>query len=452
VDPLPRPILVKNKLTRLRFLRVLWVGLYLLLVAAPLLLLLAGNISHRGGYGWDLAVAFGFTGMAMMGLQFVLTARFRRLSAPFGIDIIYYFHRYIALIVLALLLLHFFIMKIGYLVAAGPFNPWFARGYMTAGHAALLLLCLLIISSLLRKCLHLEYELWRYVHILFAVGAFLLALGHIEGAAHYIDAPLKRFLWTGYSLLWILLIIYLRLIKPWCIHRTPYRVTQVQAERGNSWTLVLQAKQHPGMKFLPGQFVWLSLRHSPYAIKEHPFSFSSSASRNELALTIKACGDFTHTIKDVRPGETAWLDGPYGVFTIDRYHTALGYVFIAGGMGIAPIMSMLRTLADRGDPRPALLIYANNERDSIIFYEELERLTQQHPLSVVHVLAQPPADWQGERGFVTTTLLEKYLPGNATQCEYFLCGPVPMSNAVQRGLHQQGIPASHVHFELFDLV
>ena len=61
----------------------------------------------------------------------------------------------------------------------------------------------------------------------------------------------------------------------------------------------------------------------------------------------------------IAAGEVAYLDGPYGAFSVDRY-AAPGFVFIAGGAGIAPIMSMLRTLADRHETRPLWLVYANN--------------------------------------------------------------------------------------------
>ena len=97
-------------------------------------------------------------------------------------------------------------------------------------------------------------------------------------------------------------------------------------------------------------------------------------------------------------------------------------------------------------------IYGNNRWDEVIFREELDALQAQLDLRVIHVLTQPPADWRGESGFVTPELLQKHLPGDAQQFEYFLCGPKPMSEAVQQGLHNLGVPLSRINFELFDLV
>ena len=107
-------------------------------------------------------------------------------------------------------------------------------------------------------------------------------------------------------------------------------------------------------------------------------------------------------------------------------------VVIAGGVGAAPIVGMLRTLADRHEQRPLWFIDANNRWDDVIFREELDALQARLDLRVIHVLTQPPGDWRGESGFVTPELLQKHLPGDAQQFEYFLCGPKPMSEAVPK--------------------
>ena len=432
---------------------VCWLSGYLVLVLAPLFVLLLGPVPAGSGFWWDFSMALAFSGMAIMGVLFLLTARFRRASAPFGIDIIYYFHRYLAVVAFALIVLHYLILRFNYPEALGALNPLQAPWYLTAARVALLLFALIIIISLWRKPLRLHYDEWRMLHIGLAVSAFLLALMHIEGVGYYIEAPAKRWLWTGYTLFWVLLVVYVRLIKPWRMRTRPYRVAEVRQERGNSWTLALEPVGHQGMRFNAGQFAWLTLRESPYHIKEHPFSFSSSAARpDRLEFTIKELGDFTRTIKQTQVGEIAYLDGPYGIFSVNRYPHAPGFVFIAGGVGVAPIISMLRSLADRHEPRPLWFIDGNNRWDDVIFREELETLKSRLDLRLIHVLKEPPADWQGESGFVTPALLQKTLPSDAPKFEYFLCGPRPMSDAVQQGLHALRVPLSQIHFELFDLV
>lgn len=297
------------------FRAVLWISIYLLLVVAPLLVLLTG-----------------------------------------------------------LVLAHFLVIRIDNVATLGAIDPRQAPWYMTAGRVALVLFLVVVVTSLWRKPLRIDYDRWRLWHALLATTAFLAAVGHIEGVGHYINAPWKRILWTAYTLSWVGLIVYVRLVKPWTMLRRPWHVTEVRPERGNAWTLALAPAGHAGLRLAPGQFGWLTLGDSPFHVREHPFSFSSDADSGRVEFTIKALGDFTRTIKDVRPGTPAYLDGPYGVFSTDRHPAAAGFAFIAGGVGIAPIMSMLRTAATRGERRPHVLICANDRWDDAIFREELDAL------------------------------------------------------------------------------
>lgn len=443
----------KTKHTRPLMSALTWIGVYIALVLTPLFVLLTGSVPPGKGFWWDLSMALGFSAMAIVCVQFILTARFRRVSAPFGIDIIYYFHRYLALLALTLIFFHFFIIRIDNVEALGTINPLQAPLYITAGRLALLLFALLIAMSLWRKPLHIQYDQWRMWHIALTIMAFLLALAHIEGVGYYINAPAKRWLWTGHTVFWLSLLVYLRLIKPWQMMNKPYRVTEKREERGNSWTLALVPDGHDGIRFMPGQFVWLTLHASPFHIKEHPFSISSSATnKDRLEFTIKALGDFTGKIKQTQVGDIAYLDGPYGVFSVDRYPNAPGFVFIAGGAGAAPIVSMLRTLADRDDRRPLWFIYGNNSWDDVIFQQELETLKSRLDLHLIHVLREPPTAWKGEVGTITTALLQKVLPEAAPKFEYFLCGPKPMSETVQQRLHALQVPLGQIHFEIFNVV
>jgi NAD(P)H-flavin reductase len=87
-----------------------------------------------------------------------------------------------------------------------------------------------------------------------------------------------------------------------------------------------------------------------------------------------------------------------------------GFGLIAGGVGIAVLISMLRTMADRHDVRPVVLVYGNRDWDGVAFREELEELEDRLNLSVVHVLSGPPAEWPGETGRVRAEVLARHLP------------------------------------------
>jgi predicted ferric reductase len=196
---------------------------------------------------------------------------------------------------------------------------------------------------------------------------------------------------------------------------------------------------------------WLTIRRSPFSIRKHPFSFSSSAvARDHIAFTIRELGDFTSTVGSIVPGERAYIDGPYGTFDLDQ-HTGPGYVFIVGGIGSTPIMSMLRTMADRGDDHSVVLFYGNRTWNSVIFGEEIAELEGRLNLKVVHVLENPPEGWEGETGFITRHVLDRHLPNDRRERVYFVCGPIPMIAAVERSLRALGVPLSHIHSEQYEL-
>jgi predicted ferric reductase len=432
---------------------ILWITGYLFLVSFPLLVLLVLPRPTGLGFWWDLAMGLGFAGLALMGSQFWLTARFKRASAPFGIDILYYFHRWVAVGSLALVLAHFAVLRFTAPEALMPILPPAAPWHMTAGRVALLLMIALVVTSLWRKQLRLEYDRWRIWHAIMAVLAVAFSIWHVAGTGYYSGATGAMWTWIGYMLGWLALGVYIRVLKPWWLLGHPYRVIAVRPERGHAWTLTLEPDGHTGMRFMPGQFAWLTLGRTPFAAEEHPFSISSSAEQaGRIELTIKELGDFTGTIGQTEIGTEAYLDGPFGVFTPDLHPQAPGFVLIAGGVGIAPMMSMLRTFADRGERRPLTLVYANRHVEDVIFLEELDALRERLDLRVVHVLDEPPADWAGERGFVTAELLRRVLPDDASRLTCYICGPGPMTDAVQDGLRSLGVPLRQIHFELFDMV
>jgi len=432
---------------------VLWLALYVAAVTLPLFALLV-DAKHSGrGWLWDFAMALGYAGLAMLCVQFALTARFRHATAPFGIDIVYRFHRHLALLALGMVLAHYLLLRWHNPAALGPADPRLALGHMTAGRVALALFLAVTLLSLLRRRLGAEYDRWRMLHAAMSTFGLSLALWHLAGSGHYLDTGWKQGLWAAYGAFWLGVIVHVRVLRPWRLLRRPWRVSQVRAERGRVCTLVLTPPAGVQMPFAPGQFVWLSVGASPFAMREHPFSIASSAQQTgQLALSIKALGDFSTAVANVPVGEAAWVDGPYGTFGVDHHPDAAGFVLIAGGIGVAPMMSMLRTLADRGDRRPLWLFYGNRDWERVAFREELQQLTQALDLRVVHVLGEPPPGWMGEKGFIDAAVLARHLPAQRDGLEFLACGPTPMTVAVERALANLGVPAHRVHTELFEWV
>jgi predicted ferric reductase len=433
--------------------KAIWSVIYLLFILAPLFALLAGKLPPARNFGTEFSVALGYSGLAMMGLQFGLTARFRHVTEPWGEDVIYHFHRRVSLLAVSLVVGHPLILfairsdnvAMPDSLAEVPWGAWFA--FLSIGSVIVL-----VITALWRKQLKIPYELWHLSHIGFALVAIFGGVLHMIGWGFYLGDPLKRTLWICLTIFWIALLLYVRLVKPLFMLRRPYRIAEVRAERGDTTTLVMHPDGHAGFRFKPGQFGWLTVWGSPFRITGHPFSFSSSAeaANGSVEMTIRTLGDFTSKVKTIETGQRVYLDGPYGAFTIG--HPTDMHVLIAGGIGITPMMSMIRTLADRGDQRPLVLLYGGKTWDSLTFREELDALKTRLDLRIVHVLSDPPEGWSGETGRIDAAIFRRHLPPEFADHEYFICGPDPMMDAIETALGEMKVPRIRYHSERYSFV
>ena len=229
--------------------------------------------------------------------------------------------------------------------------------------------------------------------------------------------------------------------------------SEVRKERGDTWTLVMQPDGHAGFRFRPGQFGWLTVWGSPFKITGAPVLVlvERGGARRRASRCRSASWATSRARFDKVPvGRRVYLDGPYGAFTIGN--PADMHVLIAGGVGITPMMSMIRTLADQGDKRPVILLYGSKDWESITFREELEALKARLDLTVVHVLANPPEGWTGERGFITAEVFKRHLPPPYADHEYFICGPGVMMDAIENALGELNVPMSKYHSERYSFV
>jgi predicted ferric reductase len=426
-----------------------WVLVYLGVVLAPLAFAAIGSSQPDHDFLTNFSVALGFVGLAMMGLEFALVARFDAVAAPFGQDALLQFHRQIGYVGLAFILTHFAIsakwdqLTLSKALAA-PLLVWF-------GMAALFALIALIASSVLRGRLRLSYEAWHAIHAVLAVVLVVGAVGHIVFVDEYVSSLWKQALWALMSAAFVGLLVWVRLIKPRRALARPWKVAGVTPEPGETTRVALTPPAGTDFRFAPGQFAWFAFGRSPFTLTQHPFSFSSSAESPVVEVAIKALGDFTSTVSDLEPGTKVYVDGPHGAFSIDR-DEGPGFCLIAGGDGIAGLISTLRTMADRGDVRPVLLFYANTEWVGVALHDEIAGLVHRLSLTVVHVLERAPAGWQGETGYLDAEILDRHLPAGRERFQYFICGPDPMMDAAEKALLELGVPGERVHTERFDMV
>ncbi|MDB5292317.1 MAG: oxidoreductase FAD/NAD(P)-binding domain protein, partial [Phycisphaerales bacterium] len=262
-----------------------------------------------------------------------------------------------------------------------------------------------------------------------------------------------RTLWAAAPAIAFAVWFYTRAIRPRLLARRAFRVSSVQLESPQVCTLTLATPAGWPFHFSPGQFQFLRLLDSVVPAQEHPFTIASSPERTDrISLTIKTCGDFTRAIDQVRVGDLATIHGPFGRFSHDLHPEEGDLVFVAGGVGITPLMSMLRAMRDRGESRYVTLIYASRALDDLLFAAELAAMEagQRPALKVIYVLSQPPAWWTGETGHVDVNRLGEWCRGLGDKA-FYLCCPFRMTDDLIRGLRQKRVSPRRIHCDYFSL-
>lgn len=423
---------------------------YPILILTPIFLIaIASPKSHRAPIA-EIGADCALIGFTMLALQFVIAARLRWLEAPFGLDVVLRFHRAMASVAMGLLCLHPLLVAAG--ESWGLLTRWRAHWPIWAGRLALLLLFVHVAVAIFRRVMRLRYERWRQIH---TVVAFLLlgfAFLHSLALGKDLQSHAARIVWTLLPLIACSAWLYGRLVRPWLLRRNSYRVVAVTSEAPRVWTLTLDPPLNRPLHYAPGQFLFLRPQCSSVVAEEHPFSIASSPSPGgRISLTIKQSGDFTSTIGRIKPGERVAIHGPFGRFSHVFHRNGDTLVFVAAGVGITPLMSMLRYLRDRGDPRRVLLVYANRRAEDIVFRNELEEMESRGfpTLKTIHILSRPPGDWVGSTGRLDTASLT-LLCGGFSGKAFFICCPPTMIRGLIRGLRNAGVGPERIHADYFE--
>ena len=390
-------------------------------------------------------------------LEFLLSGRFRVISAGIGMDRSLRWHQIFAQILTIAALLH----PLFYLSPSGvafqrPDDPsgtlvlGLDAASLISGVLAWLLLGLLILTAIRRDDLPYRYEVWRIGHGLGAVLLAGLALHHAVSAGRYSGAPALMAYWAFMLAMALGSLVAVYLLRPWQLARRPWRIAGLERIGDRLWSLTLEPHGHAGLSYRAGQFAWLRLDCSAFSVREHPFSIASAPTDGKaLRFLIKEVGDFTRQIGTLPLGARAFVDGPHGALCLEGRREP-GIFMVAGGAGLAPMLSLLRDAAARGETRPITLLYGNRHQGQIMATAELAKLAAQLRLDIRHVLQEPPPGWAGLAGMMTPDLIEAAAAKAAgAGWVFILCGPEPLIRSAHQGLNAVGVPRHRIMEERF---
>lgn len=384
-------------------------------------------------------------GTAFLSQTYILATRSSLVERLFGgLDKVFRVHQVIGALAFMFLLYHplFLILNVlpNFRAALLYILPSTNIAYST-GIAALGILILLLALTLY---IDMPYHIWKKTHD-FMGWVIFLGLFHV----FLIPSDVSRYMPLRVWMLGLLMsgfsaFVYKRFLYKYFGPNHKYKVAQVTRLHDDIVELRLTPVAGK-LRFVPGQFVFVSLTNNPrVSSEEHPFSISSHPAEDQLRISAKIAGDYTLAMRDIEAGNEVLICGPYGAFG-DRQYSKKPLVCVAGGIGITPVLSVAREAARvRAIDQTTHIIYATRSEEEAVYHDELANLCREHPgmCYIRHV--------SGKQGRLSADLLKSYIP-NLLSSLILLCGPPAMMKNLSLQLVEQGVKRKNIIYEDFSL-
>jgi len=403
---------------------------------------LAGRLSDYGEITHSLGQLTGLVGMTLFALTFILSTRLKILEKYFGsMDKVYALHAVIGGTAFILLLSHPIFLVLKFI----PDNVTQAMVYLlpssslsvNLGIVALLLMIGLIATTLY---IQIKYSYWKLSHKFLGL-TFIIAIFHIFLVTTDIS---RSVLLRNYMILICAIGVssfsYTTFIKRFTSEKYSYTVSSIEHKSNNTITINLKPNER-SIEFIPGQFIFIRFFQQGISNEQHPFSVASSPKKHEIRLVIKYLGDFTKDLKNLKAGTLAKIEGPFGRFNYNNYSDK-SQVWIAGGVGITPYLSMAENIEINGKLENNItLYYCFKSHEDSIYLEKFEDISNK--IKNFDFIAF----CSDEKGFLDADHILKD-PDDKDKI-FFLCGPPPMMNSLKRQLINKGIPVKNIIMEDF---
>lgn len=439
-------------------LKLFWLALYFLVPIIPIGLIFSSPGGDVTDLTYRLSVVTGALAFTWLVNQLIISARLKFIEKHFGMDHMYRFHAWMAVVSLGLVLVHrqSKLAWMGFtpttaLIAAILFilAVLFAVVFLADTRLRRLKLVRSLVEFSNRK-LGLGFNRVVLFHNLTVVASALMVVHVLATGTAFIYPPVRVF-YAVYAGMGFIFYVYHKFARPLWLARRPYRVESVIEELPNIRTLRLTPPAGQTLfDYNPGQFAFITPLGGDVSREEHPFTISSTpADREAITFTIKALGDFTSSLDQIQPESPVRVDAPYGVFSYRNHSTGRPLGLIAGGIGITPLLSMLRTLRKEDPTREVVFLWGINESYELFCREELAGMESDMPNFNWHPVVAKDPDWSGETGFVDADKIQRLMLDEHTEMDFYICGPKIMMDLVTGHLRDLGVPARRILSERF---
>ncbi|MBN2795831.1 MAG: hypothetical protein JXR88_10520 [Clostridia bacterium] len=397
--------------------------------------------------------------------QFIIASRPKWLERKIGMDFLLRFHGIMALLIIFSGFFHGQIKEM-----------YFRESFMTqlgslallvmGGTSAISILFMVttkfhhipILSKVLkpfRNSKLLSYENLRKLHnFMFVV--MLLSVVHVLMSLKTEQNVIVLSAYMLPFLLGLMHYIYHKLIKNWMLIEKPLKVVGFKKYEGmnnqNVWRLQMSSEQP--ISYKPGQFGYFRF-YNKGKYEEHPFSLLSAPQDEHLEVAMKSLGDFTKNIEKDMFKHEIYMDGPYGNFTFKHHSKEKKLVFIAAGIGITPMLSMLKDLVNEQSSQEIILIWQLKDLDEAYFLGEITEMAKiLKGLKIFMYLSQNenlPLNTNAVTYVKGRVNLEVLFSNDSNKMDsgYYICGPAMFMEASKKSLLELRIKRSRIHIEKF---
>jgi predicted ferric reductase len=382
-------------------------------------------------------------------IQVLLLARLPFLERLAGFDRLTIWHRRNGKAVLYLVLAHVVFITLGYaamdkLSLLGEASSLLTNyPGMVVATVGTVLMIVVAVSSFVIVRARLPYEAWYAVHLTAYAGIALAWVHQVPTGNEFITNAVATAYWTSLYIGTIVFVVMFRVLQP--LFRAFWHdlhVAEVTVEGPNVVSLRVTGRRLDQLDVQAGQFfLWRFLTRGRWW-ESHPFSLSEAPHGDSLRITVKASGDFTSHLADIRPGTVVVAEGPFGVFT-DAVRRRERVALIAGGIGITPVRALAEAM--QGD---VVVVYRALREEDVVFRAELDRLALERDVTVHYVIGHHAAPG-GER-ILSPEHLRELIP-DILDRDIYVCGPPGMARFIERNVLAADVPRSHLHIERFAL-
>jgi benzoate/toluate 1,2-dioxygenase reductase subunit len=221
-------------------------------------------------------------------------------------------------------------------------------------------------------------------------------------------------------------------------------VTEVAKVSDTTIVLSMELDQGDGIGFLPGQYVNLEVPGTTGSIVFLQFT----TRRHDASFVVRNVPGglmSTHLVDQAQSGQRMGFTGPYGSFYLRE--VVRPALFLAGGTGIAPVLSMLEVLAQQGSKHPVRMVFGVTQDKDLVALDQLEAIKEKLPGFEYRTCVVDADSQHARKGYVTAHVDPEWLNGG--DVDVYLCGPVAMVEAVRHWLDASGQKPASFHYEKF---